>query len=478
MSISVGARIRERIKAFIVTTRRSAIRGYWILRWTIQARSFHDLLTRATHMVKGQIPILKSGYELSTYLGGDPELFLSKRGKIIGSERVIPEKGLPASPNSIHVPVVRDGVQVEIVLPAFTCRATAGSQLATAIRNLHLKLLNDHRDVRLDFNQVIEVSEEELAGLSEKSRILGCAPSLNIYEPDRVLDVPPEKLRMRSAGGHIHIGMNGFRGNRIENFYDYVKPKRTKGQPAHPMLDDPTRMVQALDVIIGNTMVLLDTNPQAAERRLVYGRAGEYRLPLHGIEYRVLSNFWLRAYPLASLVWGLARMTAALVFYSSQGSEIQERKKDPYGYCNQVPTGCFNPPEWDGIKELLDQIDIAKVQEAINTNNQALARETWEVVKSFIGTHTAGVGEGISDGALPLLASTLDDFEYFIDKGIDYWFSKDQALIRWLCFTNGHGMGWESFLINNVRPERKKAEEAMSPIKTIKARKRKLKEAA
>lgn len=475
MGISAGVKRMVRILSSIIQKR--AIRAYWMMMWLMQARSFHDLRMRATHMVKGKIPILKSGYELSTYLGGDPELFLSSRGKIIGSERVIPEKGLPATPNSTFVPIVRDGVQVEIVLPAFTCRATAGSQLASAIRSLRLKLLNDHRNVRLDFNQVIEVSEEELAGLSEKSRILGCAPSLNIYEPDRVLDVPPEKLRMRSAGGHIHIGMNGFRGNRIENSYDYDKPKRAKGQPAHPILDDPTRMVQALDVIVGNTMVLLDTNPQAAERRLVYGRAGEYRLPLHGIEYRVLSNFWLRSYPLASLVWGLSRMTAALVYYSSCGPEIYETKK-VYGYNEQVPTGKFKPPDWDGVKELLDQIDLPKVQEAINTNNQTLARETWEIVKAFIGTHTAGVGEGISDGALPLLASTLDDFEYFIDKGIDYWFSKDQALIRWLCFTNGHGAGWETFLIQTVRPERKKAEEAMSPIKTIKARKRKLKEAA
>lgn len=431
-------------------------------------------------MVKGKIPILKSGYELSTYLGGDPELFLSRRGKIIGSERVIPADGLKNSANVSSVPVVRDGVQVEIVLPAFTCRAAAGGYLATAIRNLRLKLLNEHRDARIDFNQVVEVSEDELAGLSEKSRILGCAPSFNIYEPDRILDVPPDKLRMRSAGGHVHIGMNGFRGNRIHNSY-HPSPKRAKGEPAHPILDDPTRMVQALDVIVGNTAVLLDTNPQAAERRIVYGRAGEYRLPAHGIEYRVLSNWWLRSYPLASLVWGLSRMTAALVFYSSCGPEIIEKKKDRDGYMEHVPTGRFDPPEWNGIKELLDQVDIEKVREAINTNNQILARETWEIVKAFIAVHTAGVSEGISDGALPLIATTLDDFEYFIEKGIDYWFSKDQALIRWLCFTNGHGVGWESFLKDVVRPERKKAEESLSPIKTIKARKqraKKLKEAA
>jgi hypothetical protein len=44
-------------------------------------------------------------------------------------------------------------------------------------------------------------------------------------------------------------------------------------------------------------------------RRVFYGRAGEYRLPTYGIEYRVLSNFWLCAPPIAHLVLDLARNT-------------------------------------------------------------------------------------------------------------------------------------------------------------------------
>ena len=56
---------------------------------------------------------------ITTYrptLGCDPELFFSKGGKIVGSEKVLPEDGLTNTPRwageLTHKGVVLDGVQV------------------------------------------------------------------------------------------------------------------------------------------------------------------------------------------------------------------------------------------------------------------------------------------------------------------------------------------------------------------------------
>lgn len=408
-------------------------------------------------MTPPQPKLLTSGYEQQIYIGGDPEVFLcGKGGKIIGSERVISEKGIDLT-NHYSGKIVRDGVQVEFVLPPFHCRATGASTLATAFRALRVHLLENFPTHHIDFRQVVEVDEDELADLSEKSRILGCAPSRNIYDPDARVEVAPDRIRYRSAGGHIHIGLNLLGSRYGRNFTPAVD------KPCHPLIDDPSHLVKLLDVLVGNTCVLIDRDPQAVERRKVYGRAGEYRIPAHGLEYRVLSNFWLRSYPLASFVWGMARMATAIGMTGQES--IAVTTKDRYGY---TIASKYVKPDWDSGLELLSQIDIEKVRRAINENDFNLAMETWQIVRGFLGAYTGGCLE-TGDGAIPIVASTIEDFDYFLEKGLDHWFPKHQAMIRWLCFTNGHHNGWEAFLVNRVRVERNAREKAATPHKRKKA---------
>jgi hypothetical protein len=61
-----------------------------------------------------------------------------------------------------------------------------------------------------------------------------------------------------------------------------------------------------LDATIGVMSVLLFRNPEEKQRREFYGRAGEYRLPPHGLEYRVLSNAWLCDNNTATMVCKIA----------------------------------------------------------------------------------------------------------------------------------------------------------------------------
>lgn len=338
----------------------------------------------------------------SITFGCDPELFFTtKDGKVIGSEKVIPE-AMPTS--SINAKgIVQDGVQVELNPRPCWCRANIGNEISAIMKKLkeHLATMPD---VSACFNGVVEVDAKELRSLSEKSRTLGCAPSMNVYDKGASVSVK-KGYRKRSAGGHIHLGIN-------------------KELAAHP-----DSLAVLMDIFVGNTCVLLDRDPANAERRKVYGRAGEYRTPPHGFEYRTLSNFWLRAYPLMSFVFGLSRI-AVNTLYSKHRPVITYDSS----------------PIWDTEACIRTYVDIDKVRDAINNNDVELARSNYQGVREFIKNH----GNGYSG----LYASNLDSFDYFIkmidEKGLEFWFPEDPMDHWTINYTEGHDRGWENFMSTKV----------------------------
>lgn len=333
--------------------------------------------------------------------GCDPEgFFQDKEGRIVGSERVIPEVGLNANNDpSGYGRIVRDGVQFELNPSGGSCREGMGQRIAESFRTLHrhLATLKD-RPLTISFRGVVEVDETEFAALSERSRILGCQPSFNVYEGSSSLGVEDQStFRTRSAGGHIHLGN-----------LPYVRKSA-----------DKSSLIPVMDVLVGNTCVLLDRNPLNAERRKVYGRAGEYRLPSHGIEYRTLSNFWLQDYKLMSFVMGLSRLAMS----------VWATVKGPYG-------------GWDAADTLLEGVDLPSIARAINENNVPLAKENYLRVREFIARH---VDRNAQTG---LNSYNLSSFDYFVQKvdegGLGYWFNGDPVQ-KWM--RQGFvGQGWEMFL--------------------------------
>jgi hypothetical protein len=343
--------------------------------------------------------------------GCDPELFFSKGGQIIGAEKVIADKlKTPAVSNHTTrnlAGFVLDGVQIELNPRPEPCRANLGNEIAASFRALkqHLAKMDG---VTASFEGVVEVSKAELDSLSDKAKVFGCAPSSNAYNKTAIITVDAATYRKRSAGGHIHLGLSS------------------------PVKDHPKRLVKILDVILGNTCVMLDRDPNAAERRKVYGKAGEYRTPAHGLEYRTLSNFWLRNNRLFSLVFGLARLSVNVL---SSGFP------HPYGWY----------PPWDAEKNLLDRVDLDKVRDAINNNDLALAKENYQAVRAFVVDHVPDYEWGFGRGR-------MNKFDYFCKmiekKGIQYWFPED-PMTHWCNLGEGHGIGFESFIDRLVIPKDK-----------------------
>ena len=357
-------------------------------------------------------------------LGSDPELFVAAGGQIVGAEKVIPKEGLKTSKSSI----VLDGVQLELHPAPNNCRGLIANDFKAIFMKLKQQL--DLKGATASFEPLIKMNKQELAKLSDQARLLGCAPSKNVADPTATIKVP-KNFRTRSAGGHIHVQL-------MSSGYDY----HPWNQPLLPK--NVEVLIKLYDCMVGLPSVLIDRDPHNAERRKLYGRASEYRDYTQGaagglgVEYRVLSNYWLRSYQLMSFVHGMIRQATNVYF-------------------TQWPH--WNTFAWDAPSELLARVDIEKVWEAINKNNYHLALKQWEGVESFIDEFCIDDQSGLWSGA------ALPNFRFFAkqikDKGISYWFP-EEPMHHWCNIPEGHQFnddgfaGWESFIINlvtNVRSD-------------------------
>ena len=350
-------------------------------------------------------------------MGADPEFFFStpKNGFVRGAERVIPEDGIGKRvlyANGAHFTdkmFVLDGVQAELHPKPCTCRAYFGNDIKLCFMTLRNELEKNDIKLKPNFSSVVHISKKELNSLSEQSRVFGCKPSHNVYgDEDATVSVSAASCTSRWAGGHIHLG--------------------AEGAVTRKVLKDRKRLVPVLDILLGNTCVLLDREPMAAERRKVYGRAGENRLTSYGIEYRTLSNFWLRSYPLASFVLNMARFCVAIV-----------KAGDNY------------------VKALMSLVDIDDVEKAINTNDIDLAYKNFQKIATFfeaidIRNSDYDDPEKLPTEASPFAFESIEQFLFMASKGVDHWFDAD-VMEHWCNIPEGHHCGWETFMENQVEPE-------------------------
>lgn len=328
-------------------------------------------------------------------LGCDPEFFFTKDGKVVGSEKAIPEVGFDTG----GARLVRDGVQVEINPAPDTCRAYLVNNIAQAFRQI-AKVMSE-KGLEASFDRRIKMDREELLSLAPEARQLGCAPSISHYDKnfDIAKLVRGRVTKGRSAGGHIHIGVDGYSDSY---------------QPYEAVRERVDQLIPLLDVVVGNTWVIWDKDPSNATRRKLYGRAGECRLPSHGgVEYRTLSNFWLQHEALVSLVFGMVRWAASVVIDNAH------------------------------TKTILDCVDPKDIVRAINKNDVDLATSNWEkvkpVVKEVCGTRG---GITVNNGEMPF--HEVDIIDHFIRKGQEHWWpsATHDVVKHWISIPEGHQIGW------------------------------------
>lgn len=356
--------------------------------------------------------------DISPMLGCDPEFFFKSKGEVIGAEKFIPEEGIAHDANhGGQSKFIIDGVQAELNPSPSNCRANLANEIAACFNMLSKQITKSGKDISVDFSRTIEISKENLMELNEKAREFGCAPSMSTNKKKaaiKINKIDPMEYRIRAAGGHIHIGKTDF----------------NKGL-TRALTTDHIKTVNMLDILCGNTAVLVDRDEGNIERRKVYGRAGEFRLPEHGLEYRTLSNFWLTAYPLMSFSFGMARLAVQLV--------ADERHSDEF------------------YEAFTSSVKAKKIRDAINNNDFDLAMENFKRIEKLMLEVLSNTGSRYA-----IDASNIKEFYYFVDKiktkGLTYWF-KQEPLQHWTknAAKDAHNGGFNDYLVETVRDDMKAA---------------------
>jgi hypothetical protein len=221
-------------------------------------------------------------------LGTDFEFFADNGGTIVPGEYALKrqEQG-----------IVLDGLAIEVQPKYSTCRELIASDIAWKMHALEGKGIKVSSRYDADFKDVWE-------DVAEDSKILGCEPDYNGYTGSvNIKNIDGSTITKRYAGGHIHIG-----GNQGEY-----------GSVCIDAMEDYQNLIPLLDLVVGIPSVLIDRGDNIS-RRQQYGKAGSFRKKPYGVEYRVLSNFWIKDIKLFYLFFGLAR-TAINILVNHKAKE-------------------------------------------------------------------------------------------------------------------------------------------------------------
>lgn len=224
-------------------------------------------------------------------IGTDIEGFLSekKTGLFTSAIPVIP--GTKESP--VKLPsgglLSYDNVACEFATPVATNEQEFVDMVKTTLKETVAMI---PRNLRLNLTASALFPEKELE--HPVAKIFGCDKDYNVWLK-RANPKPkcPDLPTLRTAGLHVHVGA------------ECIK----KG---HASLDAQIAFTRMLDINLGISSVLLDNSKMSVQRRLLYGKSGAFRPKPYGIEYRTLSNFWLKSKNLVSLIYKFTRDTMNL----------------------------------------------------------------------------------------------------------------------------------------------------------------------
>lgn len=205
---------------------------------------------------------------MNVLIGADPELFLMADDKFVSGHGVIP--GNKEAPYPVeHGAVQVDGMALEFNIDPARNAEQFSNNINTVLEQLRA-MVPDQYD--LSMAATADFDRRHMAEQPVEARLLGCDPDFNAYTGDQNPE-PQAHPTMRAAGGHIHFGwtqdQDPFSGPHFQACRD---------------------LAIQMDYFLGLHSVM---NDQDKRRREMYGQPGAFRPKPYGMEYRVLSNYWL-----------------------------------------------------------------------------------------------------------------------------------------------------------------------------------------
>lgn len=332
---------------------------------------------------------MKKWKDKSISFGMDPELFILDRNKkVVIAQKYFPDE---LEAKSKGEKLYYDGLLLELNPIPDTCRKIVIGNIWKCLTTAYSKV---PKSVKILSIPGQHIPLKVIQSAHPQARIFGCHPDYDIYT-DTVhrITVNAEKYTFRSGGGHVHLGVHS------KTLKPFLK-------------DDIENTVKILDIILGNTMVLLDRHVHAKKRRECYGIAGSYRRPEHGLEYRVLSNAFLIHPALVSFVLGLTRLAPNIIYNKLDG-------------------------------EFFSAVSEEKIIRAINNNDFALAKRNYHAIRPILLKYKM------------IDKDSLIAFEYIAKVGIDKIFGFDLKRNWSLSNSDGICVGFNHFIKNILHNDNK-----------------------
>jgi hypothetical protein len=213
--------------------------------------------------------------------GCDPELFvLDQNGTPVSAAGLIP--GSKMEPHKVEDGAIQvDGMAAEFNIDPVSTFEDFDKKITSVIKQLKTYLPKGYKLLPVPS---ITFSEDVWLNSSDEAKELGCTPDYNAWT-GKVNPPPrdPENPRMRTASGHLHVGWTD---------------NATLSDAIH--VENCRDLVKQFDWYLGAWSTTMDND---TNRRRLYGKAGACRYKPYGVEYRVLSNFWLTSKKNRFMVW-------------------------------------------------------------------------------------------------------------------------------------------------------------------------------
>ena len=259
----------------------------------------------------------------SLTIGADPEVFLiNQEGNYVSSIGLI--GGSKRSPRRLEragFALQEDNVAVEFNIPPATNIAEFVESIQWSVQRITDEVID--RGLSVTITPAAIFPEAELQ--HPNAKMAGCDPDFNAWT--KFMNPRPRvgAGTLRTGAGHVHIGIT-------------PKPKFSR-----------EAFIKSLDLHLGVGSVLLDGD---VLRKQLYGKAGAYRPTHYGLEYRVLSNFWLKSKELTE--WVYTNTHKAFEMIEKEGEEFFDK-------IGQEIIECINTSNKEMSANLMQRYNIAGV---------------------------------------------------------------------------------------------------------------------
>lgn len=254
-------------------------------------------------------------------VGADPEFFVKKDGVPISAHDLVP--GTKAEPHRLKKGAIQaDGTAVEFNIDPAATADEFVDNITTVLEQIREII---PKEFEFSFSPTIVYPAAYFESLPKTAKDIGCSPDFD----GGVITWAPAKLRTPIlppntvfGGGHVHVGWTD---------------KADVNDPSH--LWDCTAVSVTLDELMREALYLWDNDPV---RKNTYG-INRMRPKPYGVEYRQLSNAWLK-YPklwpwifessqfcVNFIAAGLRTMGPRTYYLANDADNIRKRQIERFG---------------------------------------------------------------------------------------------------------------------------------------------------